>query len=191
MSERAAKVEVGIRLCYGRAPKGSDMPATTDDLFARFDELGIETTTHHHPPLFTVEESKRLRGDLPGGHCKSLFLKDKKGRLFLVVALEDRPVDLKRLRKAIGAGGLSFGKPELLMEILGIEPGAVTPFALLNDGADHRVDVVLDEAMLDHDPLNYHPLTNGATTAIAPDDLLKFIESTGHRVRILDMDTMD
>ncbi|MCP4326857.1 MAG: prolyl-tRNA synthetase associated domain-containing protein [Alphaproteobacteria bacterium] len=166
------------------------MAATTDDLFARLEALGIDTTTHYHAPLFTVEESKRLRGDLPGGHCKSLFLKDKKGRLFLVVALEDRPVDLKKLRKSIGAGNLSFGKPELLMEVLGIEPGSVTPFALLSDGAG-RVDVVLDKAMLEHDPLNYHPLTNGATTAIAPGDLIKFIASTGHQARIVDMDALD
>jgi len=163
------------------------MAKTTEDLFARFAELGIETTTHEHPPLFTVEESKRLRGDLPGGHCKSLFLKDKKGQLYLVVALEDRPVDLKRLRKAIGAGTLSFGRPELLMEVLGVEPGAVTPFALINDDGG-RVDVILDQAMLDHDPLNYHPLTNGMTTAIAPGDLLAFIAATGHEARVLDMD---
>ena len=163
------------------------MAKTTEDLFARFAELGIETTTRRHPPLFTVEESKRLRGDLPGGHCKSLFLKDKKGRLYLVVALEDRPVDLKRLRKTIGAGNLSFGRPELLMEVLGIEPGAVTPFALIND-AEGRVDVVLDQAMLDHDPLNYHPLTNGMTTAIAPGDLLAFIAATGHEARVVDME---
>jgi len=166
------------------------MAKTTNDLFARLDELGIETTTHTHPPLFTVEESKRLRGDLPGGHCKSLFLKDKKGQLYLVVALEDRPVDLKRLRKAIGAGNLSFGRPELLMEVLGVEPGAVTPFALISDQAG-RVDVILDQAMLDHDPLNYHPLTNGMTTAIAPGDLLTFIAATGHEARIIDMDGLE
>jgi Ala-tRNA(Pro) deacylase len=163
------------------------MPATTEDLFARFEELGIATETHYHPPLFTVEESKRLRGDLPGGHCKSLFLKDKKGRLYLVVALEDRPIDLKKLRRPIGAGNLSFGRPELLMEVLGVEPGSVTPFALLSD-TEKRVAVVLDKAMLDHDPLNYHALTNGATTAISPDGLLAFIASTGHGVQIIDMD---
>jgi len=166
------------------------MAKTRDDLFARFTELGIETTTHRHPPLFTVEDSKRLRGDLPGGHCKSLFLKDKKGQLFLVVALEDRSVDLKRLRKAIGAATLSFGKPELMMEVLGIAPGSVTPFALINDG-EARVRVVLDQAMLDHDPLNYHPLTNGMTTAISPADLLAFIAATGRRAQVVDMDGLD
>ncbi len=164
------------------------MPATPDELFARLEELGIETTTHTHPPLFTVEESKRLRGDLPGGHCKSLFLKDRKGRLWLVVVLEDRTVDLKRLRRRLGASKtLSFGRPELLEEVLGVTPGAVTPFALIND-TGRRVQVVLDKAMLTHDPLNYHPLHNAATTAIAPDDLVRFIESCGHRPIVLDFD---
>ena len=117
------------------------MPATPQDLFARLDRLGIAHTTHPHPPLFTVEESKRLRGALPGGHCKNLFLRDKKRNLFLLVALEDRPIDLKSLRHALGAAGnLSFGSPETLMEVLGVAPGAVTPFALIND-RDRRATV--------------------------------------------------
>lgn len=162
--------------------------ASPNDLFARLDALGIETVTHKHPPLYTVEESKRLRGELPGGHCKSLFLKDKKDRLWLVVALEDRAIDLKALRRRLGAAStLSFGRPELLKEVLGVEPGSVTPFGLVND-ADQRVTVVLDKAMLDHDPLNYHPLTNAATTAIAPADLLRFIAACGHEPVVLDLD---
>jgi Ala-tRNA(Pro) deacylase len=163
------------------------MAATPEDLFARLDALGIKTTTHAHPPLFTVEESKALRGDLPGGHCKSLFLRDKKRRLWLVVTLEDRAVDMKALRKLLGgAGSLSFGSPERLGEILGVEPGSVTPFALVND-TEQRLSVVLDEEMLGFDPLNYHPLTNTATTAIAPGDLILFVEACGHAPQILDM----
>ena len=165
------------------------MPASPEDLFAELDALGIETTTHDHPPLFTVEDSKALRGQLPGGHCKSLFLKDKKGALWLVVAEEDRPVDLKKLRKALGAKNLSFGSPDLLMEVLGVIPGAVTPFALINDSG-HRVKVILDQGMLTHDPLNYHPLVNTMTTAIAPDDLKKFIAATGHEVETLDLEAV-
>jgi Ala-tRNA(Pro) deacylase len=164
------------------------MPATPDELLARLRELGISTTTHDHPPLFTVEESKRLRGQLPGGHCKSLFLKDKGGQLWLVVTLEDRAVDLKELRRRLGARKtLSFGAPELLMEVLGVAPGAVTPFGVINDRAG-RVQVVLDQRMLGHDPLNYHPLTNARTTAIAPKDLLAFLEACGHEPRLLDFD---
>lgn len=166
------------------------MPATEQDLFDRLAELGITCTTHRHPALWTVEESKRLRGDLPGGHCKSLFLKDKKNTLHLVVALEDRDIDMKRLRRPIGGAQLSFGRPDLLMEVLGVIPGAVTPFGLIND-SEVRVRVVLDREMLEFDPLNYHPLTNEATTAIAPQDLVTFIRACGHEPQILDFDILD
>ena len=163
------------------------MPASPEDLFARLDSLGIAHKTHEHPPLFTVEESKRLRGTLPGGHCKNLFLRDKKRNLFLLVVLEDRPIDLKSLRHALGASGnLSFGQPELLLEVLGVAPGAVTPFALIND-TERRVTVFLDKGMLALDPLNYHPLSNTQTTAIAPKDLVKFIESCGHTLKTIDL----
>ncbi len=166
-------------------------PLTADQLLAQLEALGIETRTHHHPPVFTVAESKDLRGKLPGGHCKSLFLRDRKKSLWLLVALEDRAVDLKWLRGPLGArGGLSFGAPELLMEVLGVIPGAVTPFAAVND-REHRVSVVLDKAMLDHDVLNYHPLSNDMTTAIAPADLVRFLEATGHAPAFLDFEAAD
>ncbi len=155
-------------------------PATTDDLLAMLDGLGIETRTHTHAPVFTVEESKALRGELPGGHCKNLFLKDKKSALWLVVCSEDRDIDMKDLRHRIGSSHLSFGKPDLLMEVLGVTPGSVTPFALIND-PETRVNVVLDQEMMTADILNYHPLTNGMTTAIAPDDLTAFIRACGHQ----------
>lgn len=166
------------------------MPATEQELFDRLAELDIEFTTHRHPAVWTVEESRRLRGDMPGGHCKSLFLKDKKGMVYLVVALEDREIDMKRLRRSIGAAALSFARPELLMEILGVTPGAVTPFGLIND-VNAAARVVLDKEMLERDPLNYHPLTNEATTAIAPGDLLKFICGCGHEPRILDFEALN
>ena len=165
------------------------MPKTPEDLSARFRELGIETTTYSHPPLFTVEESRRLRGDLPGGHCKSLFFKDKKERYWLVVTLEHRPIDIKDLERRIGAARLSFARPERLMEVLGVKPGAVTPFALINDAA-LQVSVVLDKAMLALAPLNYHPLHNEATTAIAPEDLLRFIAACGHQPSVVDLGAM-
>jgi Ala-tRNA(Pro) deacylase len=154
-------------------------PASEADLFAFLDQLGIETRTIRHPPVFTVEEARAVRGQLPGGHCKSLFLKDKKGRLWLAVVDEDRAVDLKELSRIIGAARLSFGTETLLLEVLGVTPGSVTPFALIND-PDHRVTVILDEAMLKLSPLHYHPLDNRATTAIAPGDLVAFIRACGH-----------
>jgi Ala-tRNA(Pro) deacylase len=159
---------------------------TPDALLARFDALGIAHRTYTHPPVFTVEEAKALRGTLPGGHCKSLFLKDKKGSLWLVVALEECRVDLKALADRLGAPRFSFGSPELLGEVLGVRPGSVTPYAAIND-RDGLVSVVLQRAMLAHDPLNYHPLENTRTTAIAPDDLVRFLETCGHAPRIVDI----
>ncbi|MEM8690226.1 MAG: prolyl-tRNA synthetase associated domain-containing protein [Pseudomonadota bacterium] len=160
------------------------MPATREDLFARLNKLGITTTTTDHAPVYTVEESQALCGGIAGGHCKNLFLKDKKGVLWLVVTLEDAQVDLKTLPKIIGSGRLSFGKSELLGEVLGVEPGSVTPFALIND-VEQRVEVVLDETMLCHEILNYHPLKNDATTSILSSDLVKFVESCGHTPKIV------
>ncbi|WP_158047679.1 prolyl-tRNA synthetase associated domain-containing protein [Skermanella pratensis] len=162
------------------------LPTSPEQLISYLDGLGIETTTHSHPPVFTVEEAQALRGTLPGGHCKNLFLKDKKGRLWLVVALEDSAVDLKTLDKRIGSARLSFGNGDLLREVLGVRPGSVTPFAVIND-TGHRVTVVLEKAMMAHDLLNYHPLDNGRTTAIRSADLLKFLSSTGHEAVVADL----
>lgn len=163
------------------------MPKTRNDLFEHFSELGIETRTVEHPPLFTVEESQALRGAIPGAHSKNLFLKDKKGSLFLVVARENAEIDLKRLHTRIGASGrLSFGKPDLLMEKLGVEPGSVTPFAVINDAAAD-VTLVIDASMMEETPLNFHPLENTATTTIERDDLLIFLRAAGHDPQILNV----
>ena len=159
------------------------MPATRQDLFARLAELGIETHTVEHEALFTVAESSKLARELPGAHTKNLFLKDEGGELFLVVAQATTRVDLKVLARTLGAGRFSFGKPELLMEALGVPPGSVTAFAVINDGA-RRVRMVIDAALMRHDSINCHPLENTATTNIARDDLLRFIRSCGHEPRI-------
>jgi len=159
------------------------MSTTPDALFAYLDRLGIAHPTVTHPPLFTVEESQALRGQIAGGHSKNLFLRDKKGALFLVVALEDAVIDLKALHHRLGAGRFSFGSADLMREALGVEPGAVTPFAALNDRTG-RVTVVLDRAMLAHERLNFHPLVNTMTTTIGRDDLIRFLTATGHEPRI-------
>ena len=161
-------------------------PLTPEELLARFDSLGIAQRTYSHPPVFTVAEAAALRGTLPGGHCKSLFLKDKKGGFWLAVMLEERRIDLKKLALRLGAPRFSFGSAVALLELLGVRPGSVTPFALANDLARH-VTPVLDAAMLERDPLNYHPLANDRTTAIAAADLLRFIDACGHAPRILDL----
>jgi len=162
------------------------MPASRADLFAFLESLDISTKTYDHPPIFTVEEGKTWKAKWPGGHSKNLFLKDKKGQLWLVVALESTVIDLKWLPKRVGAARLSFGRAELMEEVLGVTPGSVTPFSLLND-KELRVRVVLDQAMLeDHDVLNFHPLKNDKTTEIAVEGLLKFIDSCGHKPVIVD-----
>lgn len=158
-----------------------------DDLLARLDALSIQHETIQHPPVFTVEEAQAHTAHLPGGHCKSLFFKDKKGGLWLLVCLDHRRIDMNRLSKTLACPRLSFGKPELLLEILGVTPGSVTPFALINDDG-HQVQPLLDKAMLDHELLNYHPLTNTATTSIKAADLVTFIDAMGHQPRILDLD---
>lgn len=160
------------------------MPATPADLFAFLDRLQIKHHTVSHPAAFTVAESRHLHEQIPGGHSKNLFLKDKRGALKLVVALQDAVIELKSLHRRLGATGrFSFGSPELLRETLGIEPGSVTPFAAIND-QEGRVEVTLDQAMLAHETLNFHPLVNTMTTSIAREDLLRFLEATGHPPRI-------
>ena len=160
------------------------MPATREDLFARLNALGIETRTKDHAPVYTVEEAQALRGEIPGGHCKNLFLKDDKGNIWLIVCLEEAQVDLKSAPAKIGSRRLSFGKPELLKEVLGVEPGSVTPFGLIND-TEKRVNVVLDAAMMAHEFLSYHPLVNTATTTIRSADLVTFIRSCGHEPKVV------
>ena len=160
------------------------MPVTPDQLFAALDRLGIRHLTVRHPPLFTVESSRSLRGQIPGAHTKNLFLRDKKYAIYLVVTLEDADIDLKGLHHLLGANGrFSFGSSDLMREVLGVEPGSVTPFGAIND-TQGRVTVVLDATMMGHKALNYHPLVNTMTTSIDRDDLVKFLESTGHTPRI-------
>ncbi|TPM05007.1 prolyl-tRNA synthetase associated domain-containing protein [Mesorhizobium sp. B2-3-10] len=161
------------------------MPKTEAELMAFLAELGIAVSTIRHPPLYTVADSQALRGEIAGGHTKNLFLKDKKDNFFLVTVGEDAVVDLKQIHQLIGAASrVSFGKPEMLMELLGVTPGAVTVFGIVND-RENRVKLVLDKDLMDHSVINAHPLTNEATTSIAAADLIRFVEATGHDAAIL------
>jgi Ala-tRNA(Pro) deacylase len=160
------------------------MPATPDELFAYLDTLGIAHKTVTHPAVFTVDEARDLRGAIAGGHTKNLFLRDKKGAAYLVVAPEDAAIELRALHRLLGASGrFSFGSAELMQDVLGVAPGSVTPFAAIND-KDRRVIIVLDAALMAHEALNFHPLVNTATTTISRDGLLKFLAATGHPPRI-------
>jgi Ala-tRNA(Pro) deacylase len=165
------------------------MPLTPDDLFAKLDALGVAHETQHHPAVFTVEESKRLRGVLPGAHVKNLFVKDKKSRLFLISAVEDTQIDLKKVHESIGgAGRVSFCSADLLMEVLGVAAGSVTPFAAVNDTTG-RVTVVLDQRLMQHERINVHPLVNTMTTGVSRDGLLAFLRATGHEPLVVALDT--
>ena len=150
---------------------------------ARLDELGIHTTTVEHKALFTVGESDELHARIAGGHTKNLFLKDAKDKVWLIVAEAHTSIDLKTLPKLIGSARLSFGRPELLMEVLGVAPGSVTALALIND-TGRRVSVVVDRRLMEYEIVNCHPLVNTATTSIRRDDLIRFMEASGHTPRI-------
>jgi len=156
------------------------MPATPQELLAFLDHLGVDHETIEHPPLHTVEESRASRGEIPGGHSKNLFVKDKKSRLFLLTLGEDTPIDLKRVHEKIGASGrVSFGSADLLEEVWGVRPGAVTPFGAINDKTA-RVTVVLDSELMAHARVNFHPLVNTQTTGLSSEGLLTFLRATGH-----------
>jgi Ala-tRNA(Pro) deacylase len=163
-------------------------PTTRTDLMNRLVKLSIQTTTVDHAAVFTVAESDAVSRSIPGAHTKNLFLKDAKGALFLIIAAAHTAVDLKGLHKVLGCGRLSFGKPDLLMDVLGVPPGSVTAFALINDH-DQRITVVLDTALMAHTIINCHPLTNTATTSIARDDLVRFINAMGHNPRTVALTT--
>ncbi len=159
---------------------------TPDSLIALLGRLEIRTTTHHHPAMFTVADGLRVRQVLPGGHCKSLFLRSERGQFVLAVVDAALRVPMGALSRFLGLGRLSFGSAADMSALLGVQPGSVTPFGLVHD-TTHAVHVVLDQEMIDgHDLLNYHPLVNTMTTAIAPADLLRFLAHTGHEPQMVD-----
>lgn len=162
------------------------VPRNPRQLLDHLADLGIEAPTFEHPPVFTVEEAKALRGELEGAHTKNLFVRDKKGVMWLIVALEDRVVDLRSLAVKLGHKRFSFGSPQRLMLYLGAIPGAVTPFGVFND-VTGAVRVALDEGLRDHELWNFHPLDNGMTTTIRADDMVRFLESVDHPPRWVDI----
>ena len=165
-------------------------PKTSDELFERLAELGIPCHTVSHPPVFTVEEAKAHRGNLAGTHVKNLFLRNKKGKMWLVVAPEDQAIDLKQLGRQIGAGHVSFGSAQRLMDHLGVVPGAVTPFGLIND-EQQAVKVVIDEGVLEGDPIHLHPLRNDMTSAISGAGLIEFLRAGGHEPELVRIGQVD
>lgn len=169
-----------------KAAAQEPLPTSPDDLFAILKELGIEYALHHHDPIFTVEEGEHLKVNIPGLHCRNLFIRDKKKHMFLVVLGNDTKVDLKCLQEQLECGRLSFGSADRLWQYLGIRPGSVCPFCAIND-QEHQVQVVLDAQMMAAETVNYHPLDNAMTIGLSPADLLKFFEYTGHVPLTLDL----
>ncbi len=161
-------------------------PATYEDLLDRLSDLGIDVQTIEHEPVFTVEEAKANRGKLAGAHTKNLFLRDKKKKMWLVVCREDRSVDLKKLPTLLRSARLSFGSAQRLMENLGVIPGAVTPFAVINDHG-LNVQVAIERSLLDDAAWNFHPLDNARTTSIQPQDMLRFLEAQEHNPQLVDL----
>jgi Ala-tRNA(Pro) deacylase len=167
-------------------PATETLPTSPQQLLRRLEALGIAYQNHEHAAVFTVEEAKALRGELTGGHIKNLFLRNKKEEMWLVVAEEDKRIDLKALGEKLGAGKLSFGSPDRLLRYLGVLPGAVTPFGIVND-TERKVKVVLDRDLMGFNPVNAHPLVNTMTTALAPGDLVRFLAAEGHEPMIIDL----
>lgn len=165
------------------------MISNESELYTYFDELGITYTTKRHPALYTVEEGRALKTSMPGGHTKNLFMKDKDETIVLISAHAESVLPLNKLHKQIGTRRLSFASPELMKEILGVTPGSVTAFALVND-LRKRVKFVVDKTLMEYEILNFHPLDNTATTAISRTDFTRFIEATGHSIQIVDFDLL-
>ncbi len=164
-----------------------DIPTSPEDLFAQFESLGISCELHHHEPIFTVAEGLHLKENIPGLHCRNLFVRDKKGTMFLVVAANETQIDLKKLPNLLGCGRLSFGSPERLWTYLGIRPGSVCPFCIVND-TEGQVQVILDRYMMGAEIVCYHPLDNAMTIGLTPADLIRYIESTGHEAQVVDLE---
>lgn len=166
------------------------MPTSPETLLARLDSLAIPYVLHHHKPVFTVAESLELERDMQGIHCRNLFVRDKKERMFLISAANETRIDLKGLEETLACARLSFGSPERLWTRLGVRPGSVCPYAVVND-TQNLVTPVLDAYMMRGDLVNFHPLVNTMTIGVTPDDLLKFIRSTGHDPLIISFEQKD
>ena len=163
-----------------------DLPITSNDLIQYLDKLGIEYKIFDHDPIFTVAEGEHLKANIPGVHCRNLYMRDKKKNNYLLVLANETEVDLKKLSDLFESGRLSFGSSDRLWEHLGIRPGSVNPFTIMNDTND-KVRLFLDADMMDAEIVNYHPMDNAQTISLKPSDLIKFIESLYHNYTIIDL----
>ena len=162
------------------------LPTSPDALMEQLKSMGIEFNFYEHEAVYTVEESEKIDADIPGTHCRNLYLRDKKKKNYLLVLQNATDVDIKKLPSVIGSDRLSFGSADRLWQFLGVRPGSVCPFAIMND-KENQVKILLDKSMMETEIVNYHPLLNTMTIGLKPSDLTKFIESTGHEVHIVDL----
>jgi Ala-tRNA(Pro) deacylase len=165
---------------------GNDLPTSPENLFNILKKLGISYDLHHHEAVYTVEESQNVDAQIPGTHCRNLFLRDRKKKNFLLVLPITVDVDIKKLPDVLGSHRLSFGSNDRLWEFLGVRSGSVCPFCIMND-TDNQVEIFLEKSMMEQEVVNYHPMLNTMTVSLKPDDLLKFIETTGHKAHIVDL----
>lgn len=165
-----------------------NIPLLPEELLSRLKLLDINYSLYHHQAVFSVGEADDIDAEIPGAHTRNLFIRDKKENMFLVTLLAHRKIDLGKLASLIGAGRLSFGSPERLMNYLGVMPGSVTPFSIIND-IENKVTLILDAEMMKQKIVNYHPLVNTMTVGLTPSDLLKFLETTKHQPQIIDLST--
>jgi Ala-tRNA(Pro) deacylase len=163
----------------------SPVTDTEKALFALFDKVGITHETREHEAIFTVEEGQDIKADMPGGHTKNLFLKDKSGQYVLISALASTPIRLNQCHKVLGTKRLSFGKESALFDLLGVRPGSVTLFSVIND-VKGEVRLVLDKALFDYERVWFHPLRNTASTAIYTSDIMAFAKNAGHEPTLVD-----
>ncbi len=175
-----------ILFFYAAFAMNEELPTTKEQLIEILDDLGIEYQLYDHEPIFTVEQGEPLKKTIPGMHCRNLFLRDKKKNMFLITAANETRLDMKKLSDVIGSGRLSFGSPDRLWENLGIRPGSVNPFCIIND-KDQNLRMLLDSVMMDADIINVHPMDNACTIGLAPDDLLSFLDSINHPYEIIDL----
>ena len=175
MTENAVKIE-----------NQGEMPTSPEQLMEKFDNLGISYELHHHKAVYTVAESESVDAKIAGTHCRNLFLRDKKKKNYLLVLPVTGDVDMKKLPDALGSNRLSFGSSDRLWEYLGVRPGSVCPFSIVND-TENQVQICLEKSMREADIVNYHPLLNTMTASIKPSDLIKFIEDCGHEAHIVDL----
>lgn len=171
---------------FGEKPVENIAPVTAEGLLAHFEELKIEFTLYKHRAVFSVEDADDVDREIKGAHTRNLFVRDKKERMFLITLMAHTKIDMKKLAELLNVGRLSFGSPERLMKYLGVAPGSVTPFSIIND-KDHQVTLVLDKEMMGHEIVNYHPLINTMTVGLTPADLLKFLENCGCKPQIMDL----